>query len=102
MNKIKELLNELRTDIKTMSDNNFCDYTDEASTYITLDKLEEAINFTGSSLELPSKEEIDIEAERRNPYVKHMVDWNNGMHEGFIDGGIFILEQLETKRKAIT
>ena len=54
-------------------------------------KRDEAINYTRCSLQLPTIGEIENEAEIRNPLEKHIVDWNNGKNEGFIDGGEWVL-----------
>ena len=44
---------------------------------------------------LPSIGDAENEAEFRNPYEKHIVDWNNGKNEGFVDGVEWVLNILE-------
>ena len=48
---------------------------------------------------LPSVGDAENEAELRNPIVPHMVDWNNGKNEGFVDGVEWVLDLLEGNDK---
>lgn len=74
-------------------------YQNNLEKYCTyLENKNKQLTLTEVGCSLPSKEEIAIEAERRNPYVKHLVDFNNGMHEGFIDGADFVLEAIKNKK----
>lgn len=53
-----------------------------------------------TSIELPSDEEMEQEAQKRHPYEKHMgATWENGLHEGFIMGAEWIKEQLNNQNK---
>ena len=57
--------------------------------------LKEQLTLTDVGSSLPTEKKIHIEAERRFPYKKHLVDYNNGLHEGFIDGADFVLEAIK-------
>tara|TARA_R110000787_G_scaffold229259_4_gene336818 strand:+ start:126 stop:425 length:300 start_codon:yes stop_codon:yes gene_type:complete len=69
-----EKINEITSTIQWLLDKG--DFEDWETAYNngmnSINILEEAINFTGSSLELPSKEEIISEGE------KQIVDWLDG------------------------
>lgn len=61
--------------------------------------LQKQLALCGVGCSLPNEKEITIEAEKRFPYKKHFVDYNNGMHEGFIDGADFVLQAIRKTKK---
>ena len=48
---------------------------------------------------LPSIGDAENEAEFRHPIVPHMVDWNNGKNEGFVDGAEWVLDIINGNDK---
>lgn len=59
----------------------------------------ENLDIPNVSNSLPSVGDLENEAEHRYPWQPHLVDWNNGKHEGFVDGGEFVLNVIAGHEK---
>lgn len=70
-------------------------YSSNTKSYHCIEEIME--NYVKELIDSVTDEAVENEAEERNPTVKHMVNYNSGMNEGFIDGFEWLKSELLKK-----